>query len=614
MSWFKNLKVRAKMILAFTLVVLIMAALAAFAIIQLSTVSHGYEYAINHPIEAEIQMHMFDKELDSLRRLVTTMALFAYYDDPARINGYHAEATESYRNGIEALDAYEYAVTSGKLSEEAKNNTLKQISDIKGTFEKYKVEVCDKVADEARAGNPEGAMNYVSDGVAYANSLYDSCMSLIKVATNSAITNVASAVAAADQTVWILIAVAVVAAIISIIIALYISGLISPPLIALAGFMKKAGSTGDIKLQPDDMARIEKYGKLKDEIGLTISNTATFISHVTTIADELETISGGDLTLRVEQLSEVDVMGKSLNHMVNTLNSMFAEIQASTNQVSTGSKQIADGAQSLAQGSTEQAASVQELSSSIAEIAQKTKTNAETADKTAKLAEDIIGNAEKGSNQMDEMMSAVQEINTASQNIINVIKVIDDIAFQTNILALNAAVEAARAGQHGKGFAVVAEEVRNLASKSAEAAKETSSMIENSMSKAELGVRIAGETAASLSKIVIGINESNEFIKEIAVASEEQSEGIRQINIGIDQVAQVVQQNSATAEEEAAASQEMSGQSDVLQELISQFKIKGGTQPGYSSSFDNSQKYLAMPETAGDYSPGGHSASGFGKY
>ena len=191
----------------------------------------------------------------------------------------------------------------------------------------------------------------------------------------------------------------------------------------------------------------------------------------------------------------------------------------------------------------------------------------------ADLATTIKGNAEKGSRQMDEMMTAVNEINDASGQISKVIKVIDDIAFQTNILALNAAVEAARAGQHGKGFAVVAEEVRNLAAKSAEAAKDTGSLIENSIDKANLGVRIAGETASSLTEIVSGINESSRLISDIAKSSEDQSMGITHINTGIDQLAHVVQQNSAIAEESAAASAEMSSQANALKELIDDLRV-----------------------------------------
>jgi methyl-accepting chemotaxis protein len=256
---------------------------------------------------------------------------------------------------------------------------------------------------------------------------------------------------------------------------------------------------------------------------------------------------------------------------------MFFEINSAANQVSSGSVQIADGAQLLAQGATEQSATVQELSASVTEVNSKTKANASLADDAKKLGEDIKLNAERGNSQMEQMIKAVGEISDSSTAISKVIKIIDDIAFQTNILALNAAVEAARAGQHGKGFAVVADEVRSLAAKSAEAAKNTSELIATSIEKSEQGAVISKETAESLNHIVEGIMQSSELVTKIAQSSNEQSTEISQIGHAIDQVSQVVQQNSATAEESAAASEEMSGQATMLQQLISQFKLKNQT-------------------------------------
>ena len=298
--------------------------------------------------------------------------------------------------------------------------------------------------------------------------------------------------------------------------------------------------------------------------------------YVREITDRMHDLVEGNLTAvsSYEFQGDFIMIRDSINEHVHNLNKIMLDVSGSSAQVSSGAKQVADGAQLLAQGATEQAASIDDLSSSIAEIAERTKENARIADRTSKLSSTIKDSAEKGSQQMDDMIKAVGEINDASKNISVIIKTIDDIAFQTNILALNAAVEAARAGQHGKGFAVVAEEVRNLASKSAEAAKNTGVMIQNSIEKAELGSRIAGETAASLTEIVNGINESSQLVEQIATSSEEQSSGIERINTGIDQVAVVVQQNSATAEQSAAASEEMSSQTDMLEHLISQFRLQ----------------------------------------
>ncbi|MCL1822918.1 MAG: methyl-accepting chemotaxis protein [Oscillospiraceae bacterium] len=397
--------------------------------------------------------------------------------------------------------------------------------------------------------------------------LSDTLMSSVVGAVNStASTNRSSQI--------VVSVIAILSIIATIILSQYISSIISKPIVLLSRFLNKAGTTGDITVSSQEQAALDSFMKYRDEVGQMMKNCGAFIDHVVNIAGNLEEMAKGDLTVEVRRLSDTDVLSNSLNDMVDSLNNIFGEINTSTTQVSSGSNQVAEGAQSLAQGSTEQASVVDELTAEISEIAKNTRDNAELAKQAAQLGDTIKANAERGSHQMDEMMKAVDEINQASHSISKVIKVIDDIAFQTNILALNAAVEAARAGQHGKGFAVVAEEVRNLAGKSAEAAKETGELISNSTEKAELGAKIAGETAASLNEIVSGINESSRIVNSIAISSDEQSKGIEQINTSIEHVSTVVQRNSQTAEQSAAASEQMNSQSVMLEDLVAQFKLK----------------------------------------
>jgi methyl-accepting chemotaxis protein len=287
-------------------------------------------------------------------------------------------------------------------------------------------------------------------------------------------------------------------------------------------------------------------------------------------------IADGDLDITMDNSSkdEVGELATAFRKMVDNLNEVLTNINVSAEQVASGSRQVSDSSMALSQGATEQASSVEQLTASLEEIAAQTKQNADNANKANSLAEIAKGNAEQGNSQMNDMLKAMDEINDSSSNIYKIIKVIDEIAFQTNILALNAAVEAARAGQHGKGFAVVAEEVRNLAARSASAAKETTEMIEGSIKKVEGGTKIANQTADALNKIVENITSVSALVGDIAVASTEQASGISQINQGIMQVSEVVQTNSATSQESAAASEELSSQADVLKNQVAKFKIR----------------------------------------
>jgi methyl-accepting chemotaxis protein len=266
-------------------------------------------------------------------------------------------------------------------------------------------------------------------------------------------------------------------------------------------------------------------------------------------------------------------------------------------QVTTGSEQVASASQSLAQGSTEQASSLEQITASIGDIADRTKVNAEQANNANKLVYEAKEGALKGNVQMGEMIEAMQDINHASENISKIIKVIDDIAFQTNILALNAAVEAARAGSHGKGFAVVAEEVRNLAGKSAQAANETAELIEDSISKIIKGSKLAEDTAKALETIVGNIEQIVGVISNIATASNEQATAITQIDQAIGQVSQVVQSNSATSEQCAAASEELSNQAMRLRELIAKFKLKAVETTFYKNDeFTSGENIISLGE------------------
>lgn len=308
-------------------------------------------------------------------------------------------------------------------------------------------------------------------------------------------------------------------------------------------------------------------------------------------------IADGDLDVMIEVNSkdEVGTLAKAFKKMTENVNQVLTNINSSSEQVASGSKQVSDSSMALSQGATEQASSIEELTASLEEISSQTRLNAQNANQANELADVAKNNAEHGNLQMTEMLKAMEEINDSSSNISKIIKVIDEIAFQTNILALNAAVEAARAGQHGKGFAVVAEEVRNLAARSANAAKETTDMIEGSIKKVESGTKIANETAIALSKIVTDVTKAASLVGEIAVASNEQALGIEQINQGIMQISEVIQTNSATSEESASASEELSSQALILKEMVGNFKLKQ-TVSNYGKLDNISPEILTMLE------------------
>ncbi|UYO64216.1 methyl-accepting chemotaxis protein [Acetobacterium wieringae] len=329
---------------------------------------------------------------------------------------------------------------------------------------------------------------------------------------------------------------------------------------------------GNLKITMDGDFK-GQHGKIKHDMNQTIEFLRAYVEEIT---HTLEEMSRGNFDLEITNLYCGDFLAikKALNQIAASLSTTLYDINVAASQVDIGAQQISDSGQALSHGTTEQASSIQELTASIEEVAAETKRNAQNANEANELAINVRSNAEVGNSQMVKMVAAMSEINDSSHNISKIIKVIDDIAFQTNILALNAAVEAARAGQHGKGFAVVAEEVRTLAARSAEAAKETTGLIEGSIDKVEVGTKIADETALGLAEILKQIEKVTDLVGRIARASNDQASEIAQINQGIEAVSQVVQTNSATAEQSAAASEELSGQAEMLKQMVDAFKLK----------------------------------------
>ena len=352
-----------------------------------------------------------------------------------------------------------------------------------------------------------------------------------------------------------------------------------------------------IKIVGDGGIEVEITKMADDELGEIVDAINEMVTSVRHDARLAYNISEGDLSMDVVPRTNVDVLGMALKKLVDDNNHILGNIREASMQVTTGSEQVASASQSLAQGSTEQASALEEVTASIGDIADRTKANAEQANNANKLVHEAKEGAVKGNAQMGEMIDAMHDINHASENISKIIKVIDDIAFQTNILALNAAVEAARAGSHGKGFAVVAEEVRNLAGKSAQAASETAELIEDSISKIIKGSKLAEDTAKAHETIVGNIEQIVELISNIANASNAQATAITQIDQAIGQVSQVVQSNSATSEQCAAASEELSNQAIRLRELIAKFKLKAVETTFYKNDeFTSGENIISLGE------------------
>jgi methyl-accepting chemotaxis protein len=418
----------------------------------------------------------------------------------------------------------------------------------------------------------------ISDAMSAFDSSASEMSDFVTAAMEQNDANAKKAIDDAEQLSLIFMAISIVCFVIAIAIAIPFARSIVRGITGPIEYMEKVigriVDQGDLALDAEMNKNIAEFSKSKDETGEMFKSLNDLIDRFRKVAAICESIANGDLTANVNIRSDKDNIGKSLDTCLKGLNHSFKRIATASSSVNVASSSISQTAQVISSSTSEQAATVASLQSTIKVITQQTAETADLSRNAADLSLNIKEHAELGTNQMNQMESAVDDIYKATQEIGKVIKVIDDIAFQTNILALNASVEAARAGAAGKGFAVVADEVGVLANKSAASAKETGKMIEDAMKKSDLGHKLAAETAKSLDEIAKGINESTEVIVKIAEFSGNQAENIQNMENAISQFGGGIQSNAAVAEECSAAATELQNQAGIMDRQVAKFKVK----------------------------------------
>lgn len=557
----KNMKIFNKLICGFLIVSILTTVVGAAGIISMLQMKNSstklYEkQTVPLPIISDLILN-----LDRLRGVAKDYIIYA--NDEQQLKSYQ-DKINTYKANYEN-DVKEYEPTISTAETKA---LFQQGSKI---YKDEFVPALDDIKQEIEAKNLKDAIVDLDNYKTINQKLQDIYTQCMDNRIKNAKANNDSNNQLADMMIMILIAVVVVSLVISLVLGYFIARALSRPINEMA-FAAEQIADGHLD--------ITVTYESKDEVGSLAkslkSATETLKLYVKDISHNLGLMASGDMSAEIKQeyIGDFIPIKEALMTISDGLNETLRAVNTSASQVDSGAQNVSSGAQQLAQGATEQASTVEELAASISDVSDKISQNAENVKLVSEYVNEAITHVSEGNEEMSQMLSAMEKVDHSSNEISKIIKVIDDIAFQTNILALNAAVEAARAGAAGKGFAVVADEVRNLASKSADAAKQTTALIEGSISSVKTGSILADTTAKALDAISEKIHLVGQVIEKINQASSEQAMAMSQIAEGVDQVSSVVQTNSATSEESAAASEELSAQADMLLNVISKFKLK----------------------------------------
>lgn len=557
----KNLSIPKKLTISFALVVILFSGMIACIItLGMKSIASSLSNFYQGPYQTVTSAEDLSKALNAQQKY---LLMYLTNDDKDAIVGYQSELRR-----LDLAMQSDIAILKNNLILQDNQDKLNLLISNSTNLQKLSNQLQEMYS---RGEIEEAKKLYYSDFITTANSSQSLSYTLSSSSKSVANQFYISAGKTEKQTYQIIMILSGVILLAVILVCIYVVRLITKPIKQIESAMLRF-SEGELDVDIPYTSK-DELGKLANSMRAMSNNLKGYIDNISYV---LGTISKGDMTVTVDidYKNDFAPIKEALTTILDSLNSTLSQIHDSANQVTTGAEQVSIGAQTLSQGATEQASSIEELAATLCEISDKVKANSDNAQTANDNAENTVRVIQDGDAIMQQLVGSMSEMARTSAEINKIIKTINDIAFQTNILALNAAVEAARAGAAGRGFSVVAEEVRNLASKSAQAADNTTALVENTLSAIQNSTNLVGQVRNSLEEISEKASITTNVIHEITISSQEQTVAIDQVNEGINLISGVVQTNSATAEQSAAASEELSGQAETMLSLVNVFQLR----------------------------------------